>query len=251
MIKGTTRRFQPTFWPTVFSIPVFLLALALGTWQLQRMEWKKEQIALRHERSAAEAVSFDEINLTSITTLAEEEFRHVWVEGEFLHDQELLLGARSLDRRLGVQVVTPFVLGNGKEILVNRGFVPSELKDAATRPAGQVEGIVRIEGLLRIPGWKGYDFVKPANDPVKNFWFYVDIPAMAQHAGLKNPVQDIYLDAGPAANPGDYPLGGQTRIELVNNHLEYVITWYAMALILAVIYFVFHYRPVGKPEDEV
>ncbi|MCZ4281784.1 SURF1 family protein [Kiloniella laminariae] len=250
MTKGTTRRFQPTFWPTVFSIPVFLVALGLGTWQLQRMEWKKEQIALRQERSGAEAVSFDELYAGNSGVPAEEEFRHVWIEGEFLHDEELILGARSLDRRLGVQIVTPFALRDGREILVNRGFAPSELKESAARPEGQVKGTVRIEGLLRVPGWKGYEMVKPANDPIKNFWFYVDIPEMARHTGLSNPVQDIYLDAGPAANPGGYPLGGQTRIELVNNHLEYVITWYAMALILAVIYFVFHYRPVEKLEDE-
>ncbi|WP_417428109.1 SURF1 family protein [Kiloniella sp.] len=250
MTKGTLRRFQPTFWPTMFTIPVVLIAIALGTWQLSRMEWKKDQIALRTDRASAVAISFSETYPGEVADPQADEFINVWVEGEFLHDKELIMGARSLDRQLGIQIITPFVMTDGRQILINRGFVPSEFKAPASRPEGQVDGPVKIEGLLRVGGWKGYEFVRPVNDPEDNFWFYTDIKEMSQKTDLSNPVMSVYLDAGPAANPGGYPLGGQTRIALVNNHLEYVITWYAMALILAVIYFIYHYRPVEKREDD-
>ncbi|KKJ78054.1 hypothetical protein WH95_04855 [Kiloniella litopenaei] len=234
----------------MFTIPVVIIAIALGTWQLSRMEWKKEQIALRTDRASAAAVSFTETYPGEVADPQADEFINVWVEGEFLHDKELIMGARSLDRQLGVQIITPFAMTDGRQILINRGFVPSDLKDPAARPEGQIEGTVKLEGLLRVGGWKGYEFVRPENDPEDNFWFYTDIKEMSQKTGLSNPVMSVYLDAGPAENPGGYPLGGQTRIELVNNHLEYVITWYAMALILAVIYFIYHYRPVEKREDD-
>ena len=52
----------------------------------------------------------------------------------------------------------------------------------------------------------------------------------------------IYLDAGPAENPGGLPKGGQTRIELPNDHLTYALTWFALALSLAVIYVIYHLR---------
>ena len=250
MIKGTPRRFKPTFWPTVFSLSVIILALCLGTWQISRLFWKEDQIRLRTERSTAAPVSFVEHFPGEVAKPGEDEFLNVWLEGEFQHDKELYLGARSLDRRLGLQVVTPLLLKDGREILVNRGFVPSELKDPNTRQEALITGPVKVEGLLRVGGWKGYEFVRPNNDPVKNFWFYVDNDAMSKAANLSNPIKSVYLDAGPAVNPGGYPLGGQTRIELVNNHMTYVITWYSMALILAVIYFIFHYRPVEKTEDD-
>ncbi|WP_419903610.1 SURF1 family protein [Kiloniella sp.] len=250
MTKGTARQFKPTFWPTVFSLSVIILALCLGSWQIYQMGWKEDQILLRTERSTAEPFSFSERYSGEVANPKSDEFLNVWVEGEFQHDKELYLGARSLDRRLGLQVVTPFVMTDGREILINRGFVLSEFKDPSTRKEAQISGRVRIEGLLRVGGWKGYEFVRPQNDSQKNFWFYVDIDEMDRAVNLNNPVKSVYLDAGPAVNPGGYPLGGQTRIELVNNHLTYVITWYSMALILAVIYFIFHYRPVEKPEDE-
>ncbi|OUS13539.1 hypothetical protein A9Q97_04850 [Rhodospirillales bacterium 47_12_T64] len=250
MTKGITRQFKPTFWPTVFSLIVIVLALCLGTWQIFRQEWKKDQILLRTERATAAPFSFVERFPGEVADPKADEFLKVWVEGEFQHDKELYLGARSLDRQLGLQVVTPFTMTDGREILINRGFVLSEFKDPSMRKEAQITGQVRIEGLLRVDGWKGYEFVRPENDPQKNFWFYVDIEAMDNAVDLNSVVQSVYMDAGPAVNPGGYPLGGQTRIELVNNHMTYIITWYSMALILAVIYFIFHYRPVEKTEDE-
>ena len=49
-----------------------------------------------------------------------------------------------------------------------------------------------------------------------------------------------FVDAGPAANPGGIPIGGQTRTDLPNDHLQYAITWYSFAITLMVIYLVYH-----------
>ena len=57
---------------------------------------------------------------------------------------------------------------------------------------------------------------------------------MGRAAGVS--VLPFYIDAGPASNPGGYPLGGQTNTELPNNHLQYAITWYSLAGVLVVIY---------------
>jgi surfeit locus 1 family protein len=69
---------------------------------------------------------------------------------------------------------------------------------------------------------------------------------MAAVAGLDR-VRPYYVEAGPAANPGGLPVGGQTRVSLPNDHLQYAITWYLFAVSLVVIYFIYHYR---KPETE-
>ncbi|MGH7004410.1 MAG: SURF1 family cytochrome oxidase biogenesis protein, partial [Alphaproteobacteria bacterium] len=55
-------------------------------------------------------------------------------------------------------------------------------------------------------------------------------------------VEPFYIEAGPAENPGGYPVGGQTRFELPNDHLQYAITWFSMALIGIVIYLLYHRR---------
>ena len=66
---------------------------------------------------------------------------------------------------------------------------------------------------------------------------------MTAATALQNVIQEAYLDAGPAENPGGFPIGGQTRVKLRNDHFEYAVTWYALALILAAVYFFYHYRP--------
>ncbi len=84
---------------------------------------------------------------------------------------------------------------------------------------------------MRLPakGWPDWlDWALPANDCGRNYWFWVDIPAMAKCGGLDR-VLPFIVDAGRAANPGGYPLGGVTRTALPNDHLQYAITWFALA----------------------
>lgn len=240
------RRFRPTLIATLFAVPLFVGMVALGTWQLFRMEWKDNQIALRHSRASASPVDFSDRYPGAIADPRAEEFTALRLRGSYRHDREFYLGARTLDRRIGFFVITPFVLAESSDqpriLLVNRGWIPRENKDPTTRQEAQIAGHITEEILLRADGWRGYDFVRPTNDVDKNFWFYVDSQAMAQVAGLTGVIAGVYGDARARDVPGGYPLGGQTRIQLVNNHLEYVITWYSLAVILAVIYVIFHLR---------
>ncbi|MGF1593186.1 MAG: SURF1 family protein [Kiloniellaceae bacterium] len=235
--SGGRRRFRPTFWATVFTIPALAILIGLGSWQVQRMYWKEGEIALRQERAEGPAVPLP----GSFPDPAEVEFIRVALEGTFLHDQEFHLGARTEGGRVGYNVVTPLRLNDGRVLLVNRGWVPENRRDPATRAEGQIEGEVRIEALLRTDGWKGVEFAKPPNDPEDRFYFWLDLPVMADY--VEEPiVTEVYADAVASEVPGGLPIGGQTRIQLPDDHLEYAITWYSFAVILLVIYFLFHYR---------
>ena len=229
-------RFRPTLWPTVFTVPAVLAMLALATWQVERLHWKEGLIAERTARPAAPPVQLPRAG----DDLAALEFRRAVVAGTFLHDHELFLAARSLNGNVGYHVVTPLLLLEGGAVLIDRGWVPMERKDPATRVASQIAGSVIIDGIIRVPHEQGW--LEPDNDPVRNTWFRVDVPAMAAQIGLAGPIAPAYLEAGPAPNPGSFPIGGQTRINLPNDHLQYAITWFALALILVVIYVVYHRR---------
>lgn len=226
-------RFRPHLGPTLFTIPALVALLALGTWQIQRMEWKEALIAERTERVAATPMAPPGMD-ADVRGL---EFRRVALKGHFLNAQEMFLAARSMNGNIGYHVVTPFVLDGGAAVLVDRGWIPLDRKEAASRSQGEIEGETEVEGLIREGGRKGW--FTPDNRPDENFWFYVDVPAMAAHGGL-SPVLPYFVEAGPAENPGGFPIGGQTRIKLRNEHLQYAITWYALALALAVIYLIYH-----------
>ena len=137
---------------------------------------------------------------------------------------------------LGYHIYTPLSREDGGVVLVNRGWVPSDNKDPATRADGQVAGSVVVDGIAR-KGWGQASFV-PDNDPVKNVWFFADLPAIAKTMNIDPPT--VYVAAGAAPNPGGYPLGGQTRGTLRNNHLAYAITWYGLAVALVAIYILWH-----------
>jgi surfeit locus 1 family protein len=236
------RRFRPTLGPTLFTLPALIVLIALGVWQLERLEWKETLIFERQSRSQAPAVLLPD-GLDQLHSL---EFQAVRVRGRLLHDSEFYLAARAFNGQVGLHVVTPLVLEDGRILLVDRGWIPESRRDPATRPEGQVPGDLELTGLVRLPGWKGPTWLVPDNQPDENIWFWVDPAAMAEAAGLASVIGGviggIYVDAGPAEIPGGLPKGGQTRIELPNDHLQYALTWFALALILAVIYVIYHLR---------
>ncbi|HUK57969.1 MAG TPA: SURF1 family cytochrome oxidase biogenesis protein [Stellaceae bacterium] len=211
--------------PTLFALFGGALLIALGTWQVQRLHWKEGLIAARDAAVHAPPIALPR-------TLAEaesEEFRHVRVEGRFLAAPEFHVHALSQAGDDGYHAVNAFALAVGGIVLVDRGFVP--VGGAAAAPpkdAGSVTGLLRLaQGK---PSW-----FTPDNRPGTNEWFYVDPAAMAA-AGALSGVLPFYVDADAGPDPRAYPVGGQTPLDLPNNHLQYAITWYALAAALAIYY---------------
>jgi surfeit locus 1 family protein len=229
------------FWPSFFALGALVVLLGLGTWQIERLIWKEGLIA---DRQAA--VSAPPVALPSSRDAAQAlEYHRVAVTGHFLNDRELYLGATSEDGHPGYQVITPLMLADGRALLVERGFVPQERRDPSSRPEGELEGDATVTGLLRVPpAGRPYWFI-PDNSASRNYWLYVDIPAMAAAARVDK-VLPFYVDADATANPGGLPVGGQTRVDLPNNHLQYAITWYALAAGLIVVYAVFIRRRLAE-----
>jgi surfeit locus 1 family protein len=233
-------RFRPLLWPTLFTVPMLLLCLALGVWQVERLFWKEGLIAQREAALAATPVVVPQ----SFEQARGMEYRRVTDEGVFLHDKEIFLGATSEAGAQGYQVLTPLREAGGRIVFVNRGYIPAELKDPARRPEGQIPGTVRVQGLLRLPPAGRPAWFLPDNRPDLNYWFWVDLPAMAAADKLA-PVAPFYIDADATPNPGGWPKGGVTRLVLPNNHLQYAITWFSLAVALVVIYVLYHYRNMG------
>jgi surfeit locus 1 family protein len=232
--------FRPQFWPTVFAVPIVLLCLGLGAWQVQRLYWKEGLIAARAAAVAAAPVAAPDNDALARGM----EFRHVTADGVFLNDKEILLGATSEGGVNGYWILTPLRQASGRIVFVNRGFVPAELRDRTKRMAGEPSGPVQIEGLLRLPPDGRPNWFLPDNRPDLNYWFWVDLPAMAAADKLDR-VASFYIDADAAPNSGGWPKGGVTRLALPNNHLQYAITWFSLAVAMLVIYVLSQRRNPG------
>ena len=226
--------FRPTFWPTVFTVPAVLFMIGLSIWQVQRLHWKEGLIAARVERITAAPIALPPAG-TDLTAL---EFHRVTLTGTFDHAHEFYAAARSQNGNVGYWIVTPFKAG-AETVLIERGWVPQNMKLPESRAQGQIAGTVTLNGIIRLPQVKS--FFQPENEPGKNIWFYLDPAQMATAAGIPART-DLYLDADAAPNPGGFPIGGQTRINLPNDHLQYAVTWALLALSLAAVYVIYHVK---------
>lgn len=207
---------------------VTVVLLALGIWQVQRLFWKLDLIARVDARVHAVPVEAPRANQWSSVMPGNDDYRHVSVSGAFRHDAETLVQATT-ERGPGFWVVTPLVRDDGTTVLINRGFVPADRRDSASRSAGNTAGPTRIVGLLRLSE-PGGGFLRE-NDPSGDRWYSRDVAAIATARGLDQ-TAPYFIDADGTENPGGFPVGGLTRVVFPNNHLVYALTWFALAAML-------------------
>ena len=225
------------------TVLALALLVSLGQWQVHRLNWKNELIATMDARVYGEPRAlpkqYDDLEAWS--------YMRVSVHGVFDHDNEAhlhTLGPRGI---AGYDIYTPFKLDDGRTVIINRGFVPTAMKNVATRAEGQVAGEVSIVGLARLS--RDVQWYMPKNNTVKNVWFTPVLSKMASFMGVSTPIP-LFVDADEAVNQGGYPIGGQTVLNMPNNHLDYALTWYGLALVLLVIYLLYVRRTFEDSDDD-
>ncbi len=224
----------------VFTVLGLGILLKLGFWQLDRLAWKTELLAKIDANMAAAPLTLPEnigaSQLPETGDYGNWEYRQVCITGEFLHNQELFLFSTNLAGSGGYHVYTPFIRENATTVFINRGWVPNEKVNSATRPQGQLSGIQQVCGIFRGEGQTGA--FTPENDVTANVWYTRNSRQMAEAAGLKTPFP-VFIDADFTPNPGGFPVGGQTKVDLPNNHLGYAITWFGLMVALLGVFTVF------------
>jgi surfeit locus 1 family protein len=230
-VKVLGSEFRPRLAPTLITLPLVLLCLGLGAWQVQRLHWKEGLIAQRQAASAAPPVTPPQ-DLADARSL---EWRRVAAAGVLLNDKETLVHTIGPEGGAGFDVLTPLRQQDGSIVFIDRGFVPTALADPALRSAGEPRGEARVVGILRLsPAAKPSWFV-PDNDPPHHSWFWVDLTAIAA-AGRISDSTPYYIVADASPNPGGWPRGGQALPPLSNHHLQYALTWFSLAVAGVVIY---------------
>lgn len=229
-----TQRSKRFPWGLVIASGIaFVILIALGTWQVERLFWKEALIASTRERIHEPPLPLAAME-EAYRKYGTVEYRPVMVSGTFMHLGEWHFLA-TFEGAAGYNVYTPLMLEDGRFVLINRGFVPYDKKDPATRIDGQLDGPVTVTGLARDPLTKKPGFFLPDNDEAKNVFYWKDWQAMAESSGMPDidAAVPFFIDADSKLNPGGLPVGGVTIIDFPNNHLQYAVTWYGLALALA------------------
>jgi len=232
---------------------LFLIApittFGLGVWQYRRRSWKINTIAeLEQKVTKAKPIVLDIDEAVGV------EYQKVEVSGVYDNSQEVLVGPRSyinasggsgsggiisfgsaVGEKVGYHVVTPFhVSGTGERILVNRGWVPHTRLAQEKRSEGQISGLTTITGILRIT--EETSSMVPPNKVETNRWHSRDVEALAVKLDARPVFVDLDLESGRRAAQSGGPVGGQTRISLTNDHVQYMLTWFGMSALTTLLW---------------
>jgi surfeit locus 1 family protein len=242
-------------WPALAAAIGIAILLALGTWQLQRLAWKTALLDRIQTSLTGPPIPAPPPEAWSTLDFGELDYRPVAVTGRFLNGEEIYANATLTQPKgplggYGFFVMTPFRTDAGWIVYVNRGFVPRAEKSPDARRDGRIEGETTVVGPLRLPIRRAW--FMPADDSAGNEWFSRD-PALYAEAQGRDPalVAPYLIDArADPTLPAGLPQGGETIVDLPNNHLGYAITWFGLAAALAGVFVAFaRSRLAGEGRD--
>lgn len=238
MKKARRKRRSTVFDATIFALAGVAILCGLAAWQLDRKAWKENLITTLNTRLTGAPGDLPPRASWRSLSETDQEFHRVAFPAEFLDGEEALVYTAGSPLRPDVKgpgywVFAPARLAGGSVVLVNRGFIPVDRKDPATRTEGAMHGSIDLVGVIRWPETRGA--FTPADDPKNNVWYLRDSNAIATYKKWLT-AAPFYIDQEAPVPEGGWPKPGKLEVHLPDNHLQYAITWFGLALALAGVY---------------
>jgi len=224
----------------LFTLAMVAVFIGLGVWQLQRRVEKHALIAALTERLAVEPVPLPPPSDWAGLTAAKDEFRRVHFRASYGAAPDAMVYSSGSAVRddvsgPGTWAFIPAGLEGSKIIIVvNAGFVQNTMQDRAQQDravtrlvTGEAADLI---GYIRFPETAG--LLTPSANVEKRLWFTRDHLAMAQALGWGNggkAVAPFYIDLEQPVPPSGIPKPGPLHVNLKDDHLQYAITWFALA----------------------
>lgn len=217
--------------PGLMTLVMVAVTLWLGVWQIQRKAEKEALVAALDERVAAAPQPLPASSGWGALSAGRDEFRRVRFVARFGGPDVLVYAGAGSTLRTDVSgpgywVFTPAKLASGETVVVDRGFVAEGQQSRIAVPEGEAE----LVGVLRFPESRGW--LTPAEDRAKRLWFLRDQAAMAEASGW-GAVAPFYVGLESPAPAGGVPKPGAVQPKLRNEHLQYALTWFGLALAVA------------------
>ena len=206
-----------------FSIFVYFfifIFLALGTWQVIRLNWKIELINSIEQSLKSEPVDFNGSNPIN--------FKKIKFEGILDNSKIIYLYSLNENGEPGFDIVNPISINN-KSYLINRGWIPRELKLKKYLSTN-----TKFEGILKLKS--KYNYFKPENNLKTNYWFTLKDEDLLNYTGKEF---SPFIINNISKQNEIYPKSKQVGANISNNHLKYALTWFSLAVSIFLIYLYF------------
>ncbi len=212
----------------LLAVVVIITCTALGVWQLSRLEEKKLFIETLSNNLKSPPVALEKLELEKVI------YKKIKLTGHFLTAKDIHLYGRrtSSNEKDTYNLLSPFQTENGTIVMVARGWFAASNKSKISDMMNSIEK-QDIIGIALLPEKKKM-FI-PANDVARNVWLTLDLQQMSEVLAL--PLANFYLLQMDSSNllADLKPLSAQNLLYIRNDHLEYAITWFSLAIALLVI----------------
>ncbi|MDC3028350.1 SURF1 family protein [Candidatus Pelagibacter sp.] len=205
---------------SVFIIFFILVFVALGSWQIVRLNWKNNLI-LEIENS----LKNPPVELTNSNV---ENYLKIKTSGSIDLEKQIYLYNLNDTGTPGFEVINPILINN-TNYLINRGWIPFEKKNSQEINIFDENDII---GTLKLQGRK--NIFKPDNDLEENYWFSLNREDILKFTGKEFSKYIIYLN-------GNYQVPKPKKItaNISNNHQKYALTWFSLAISILLLYLYF------------
>lgn len=240
--------FCPKLLTSLITLLLMYLFVSLGLWQLDRADYKKTLFTNFESRRSAEAVNF---NLDRNNQLIKDDliWQRIEASGEFLNDYQILLDNRVHEGQVGYYVFTPFKLSNSDiVVLINRGWVSSEMDRNSIPELIFTEGPVSIYGLVKELPKTGVLLKETKPEKLKNKIYRVQNINLEKIESLTNNILLPYIIRLEPESKHGYLKNWAVPGSDENMHKGYAFQWFAFALVLTGIYLFLNIKKV-KPQD--
>ena len=205
---------------SIFVYSFILIFLALGTWQVIRLNWKIELINSIEQSLNSEPLDFNGSNPIN--------FKKIKFEGILDNSKIIYLYSLNENGEPGFDIVNPISINN-KSYLINRGWIPRELKLKKYLSTN-----TKFEGILKLKS--KYNYFKPENNLKTNYWFTLKDEDLLNYTGKEF---SPFIINNISKQNEIYPKSKQVGANISNNHLKYALTWFSLAVSIFLIYLYF------------
>jgi cytochrome oxidase assembly protein ShyY1 len=238
----TTGRRQLGF--GLFTLTMIAVFIGLGVWQLERRMEKHALIAALTVRLAADPVPLPPASEWTKLTPQNDEFRRVHLKATYIAGSDAMIFSSGSAVRddvsgPGTWAFLPARLESGETVIINTGFVQNTMQDRAQQDRAVLRLVTGASadliGYIRFPEEAG--MLTPAASREKRLWFARDHLQMSRLLGWGE-VAPFYIDLERPVPASGIPLPGPLHVHLKDDHMQYAITWFALAGAVVVAFFV-------------
>ena len=236
----TARPARGIFGLALIALIMVSVLASLGVWQLRRKDEKHALIAALTERLAGAPRALPSAAEWPALNPARDEFVRVSFSATFESKPDAMIYSSGSAVRddisgPGTWAFMPARLADGRVVVVNTGFVQNTMQDRAQQDRAVTRLVtgapVAMTGYIRFPEKPGT--FTPDPNAAKRLWFSRDHRAMAQALGWGE-VAPFYVDLEAPVPPSGIPKPGPLHVHLKDDHLQYAITWFGLALVVAI-----------------